>query len=296
VTILMSSFADCVDSIHALQPRETADQTLNPDCVSILYEHGRATPRAVVFLHGITSSPVQFQQLGELFHAHGYNVLIPRMPRHGYRDRLSKDHARITRAEFETYAADALAMGRGLGEHLSVVGLSVSGVLTGWCAQTRAEVDLAVLIAPSFAPFGVPIQLVPALARLARLAPNAFVWWDPRVRARLGPPCGYPRFSTHALAESFLLGADVYHAASTQPPRARHILTITNPRDPAVNNAATRAVVRRWRAHAPAKVQEYQFGRDLGPIHDVIAPYQPYARTEHVHPIVFDLIHSRLGA
>jgi pimeloyl-ACP methyl ester carboxylesterase len=292
----MPSFADSLESIHAVQNREATDPKVNPDCVSILYEHGRPTPRAVVFLHGITSSPVQFQQLGRLFHERGYNVLIPRMPRHGYRDRLNKDQARITRAEFEAYAADAVAMGRGLGEHLSVVGLSVSGVLTGWCAQLRAEVDLAVLIAPSFAPFGVPLQLVPALARLARLAPNAFVWWDPRVRAGLGPPCSYPRFSTHALAESFLLGADVYHAAVTQRPRAEHILTITNPRDPAVNNAATRAVVRRWRAHALAKVQEYQFGRDLGPIHDVIAPYQPYARIELVHPIVFDLIDSRLGA
>jgi pimeloyl-ACP methyl ester carboxylesterase len=218
----MSSFADSLTAMHTLQTREAADPKLNPDCLSILYDHGGPTAKAVVFLHGITSSPIQFQQLGQMFHSRGYNVLIPRMPRHGYRDRLTQDHARLTRAEFEAYAAEAVTLGRGLGERLSIVGLSVSGVLTGWCAQTRAEVDQAVLIAPAFAPFGVPTTLVPALARLARVAPNAFVWWDPRLRAQLGPPCGYPRFSTHALAESFLLGVDVSHAAGREPPRAPH--------------------------------------------------------------------------
>src|SRR5205085_5302535 len=110
----------------------------------ILLDHGAPTPKAIVFLHGITSSPVQFHHLGAQFHSRGYNVLIPRMPRHGYRDRLSHEHALITRADYKAYAAEAIALGRGLGEHLTVGGLSVSGVIAAWCAQTQAAVDQAV--------------------------------------------------------------------------------------------------------------------------------------------------------
>ena len=227
-----------------------------------------------------------------MFHARGYNVLIPRLPRHGYVNRLTRDQGRLSRAELVAFASHAVDLGRPLGEHLTVAGLSVSGVLAAWCAEHRPQVDLAVLIAPAFAPFGVPMTLVPALARLVRAVPDIFIWWDPRRGARLGPECSYPRFSTHAMAESFLLAAELYGVAKHQPPASKAILSVTNARDPAVNNAATRAVVRRWRAHHTTAVQEYGFGPDLGPLHDVIGPYQPNARVNQVYPILIDLIDS----
>src|SRR5437879_13817892 len=119
-----AAYSASLESIRALQSREQADPRLNPACHSILYDHGAPTSKAIVFLHGITSSPVQFQQLGELFHRRGYNVVIPRMPRHGYRDRLTREHAGITRAEYEAYALEGVSLGRGLGERLAVAGLS----------------------------------------------------------------------------------------------------------------------------------------------------------------------------
>src|SRR5919202_3763881 len=180
------TFRDSVELVRRLQARETADPLINSECHSLLFEHGDAARRAIVLLHGITSSPVQFRDLGARFHARGYNVLIPRMPRHGYRDRMSDDHALLTPAEFVQFASDAVEIGRGLGEHLTVAGLSVSGVLAAWCAQHRVDVDLAVLIAPAFSPFGVPLPLAPALSRIALRVPNAFIWWDLRRRARIG--------------------------------------------------------------------------------------------------------------
>jgi hypothetical protein len=241
-------------------------------------------------MHGITSSPVQFRDLGALFFARGYNVFIPRMPRHGYTDRLTRDHANLTSAEFTAYASQTVEIARGLGDHLTVAGLSVSGVLAAWCAQARADVDLAVPIAPAFAPHGVPYQLVRGLTTLARTLPNFFVWWDFRRRARTGPTCSYPRFSTRAMAQSFELGREIFRAAQTRPPACPQILAITNRGDMAVNNNATRAMVRRWRNHAPAAVREYSFGADLGRLHDIIGPYQEYARVDYVYPILFDLI------
>jgi pimeloyl-ACP methyl ester carboxylesterase len=275
--------------MRALLAREAADPRVNPDCGSIVLEHGQPTRRAIVCLHGITSSPTQFKDLGKLFHARGYNVVIPRMPHHGYRDRLSPDHARITVAELKAYATEALEIGRGLGEHLTVTGLSVSGVLAAWCAQTRADLDLAVPIASAFAPRGVPLRLIPVLIRVMRWLPNLFVPWDLRRPVPLAPGCSYPRFSTRALAESFRLGAEVVQAAAWSAPAARSIVVVSNPGDMAVNDAATRAVVHRWRQHGTT-VREYVFGRELGKLHDIIGPYQPGARVDYVYPILFDLI------
>src|SRR5438270_382813 len=123
-------------------------------------------------MHGITSTPVQFHDLGALFFAHGYNVFIPRMPRHGYADRLTADPARLTVAEYTAYARQTVELSRRLGDHLTLVGLSVSGVLAAWCAQTQPDLDLAVLIAPSFALHGVPLSVMPGLTWLAEQLPN----------------------------------------------------------------------------------------------------------------------------
>jgi hypothetical protein len=92
------------------------------------------------------------------------------------------------------------------------------------------------------------------------------------------------------MAQSFLLGADVAAAARRSPPAAGAVVAVTTRRDPAVNNAATRAVLRRWRAHSTANVREYQFGPELGLLHDIIGPYQPNARVDVVYPVLLDLV------
>ncbi len=263
---------------------------MNPACGSILLEHGHAVPRAIAFMHGITSSPVQFRQLGEFFFERGYNVFISRMPRHGHLDRLTRDPARLTVAEYKAYASHTVDLARGLGEHLTVAGLSVSGTLAAWCAQTRPDVDLAMPISPAFGPYGVPFHLVPALVRLGKALPNLFVWWDIRRRAAIGPACSYPLFSTHAVSEAFQLGQEVYQTARTDLPAGKQLLVVTNPRDMAINNYATQTVVSHLRQRSPGFVREFAFGRDLGPLHDIIGPYQPNARVDHVYPILFDLI------
>jgi pimeloyl-ACP methyl ester carboxylesterase len=293
---IATSYAASMERLRSLQARERADARINPDCSSIVFEHGQRVRRSIVCLHGITSSPVQFRDLGELFYSRGYNVVIPRLPRHGYRDRLTHDPARLTVAEYQAYADEAIEIGRGLGAHLTVAGLSVGGVVAAWCAQTRSDVDLAVPIAPSFAPYGVPLRLVPVLSRLVRMVPNIFVPWDLRNPSQRTSSCSYPRFSTHALAESFRLGTEVFRAAARQPPSAGAILAITNAGDTAVNNSATRALIKQWRTHAAANVREYIFEPGLRKLHDIIGPYQPGARVEYVYPVLFDLVDSNQAA
>ena len=92
------------------------------------------------------------------------------------------------------------------------------------------------------------------------------------------------------MVESFRLGADIYSAADTQPPACKQILVVTNPLDMAVNNAMTKALVERWRRFADASIRTYEFGNELGRLHDIIGPYQPTARIDYVYPILLKLI------
>lgn len=200
-----ASYADALARVAALRERDAAE-ALHPNAHLRLLTHGRRTERAIVFLHGITSSPPQFFELGELFHARGYNVLIPRMPHHGLRDRMGPALGRFTGRDLVQYTCEALDAAAGLGQHVTLAGLSVGGVAVAWAAQYRADVHQAVLIAPSFAPYGLPMPLVEPLARVVRRLPNRFFYWHPVERGGYGPPHVYPRFSTHALAETFLLG------------------------------------------------------------------------------------------
>jgi dienelactone hydrolase len=288
----MRDFQTAITHFQAITAHEHADPQINPACRSLLLHHTNTTPRAIVFLHGITSSPRQFADLGQLFFERGYNVLIPRMPKHGYTNRLTSEPKHLASEDFIGYATRAIEIATHLGEHLTLGGLSVSGSIAAWCTQQRPEVDLSVLMAPACAPFGVPIGLVRPLARLTGALPNMFVWWDPRQRARLGPACSYPRFSTHAMAAAFRIAADVYAQARHAPPSVRHILNITNSRDMAVNNGATRKLLRRWQDHG-ALVREHIFRGEVGHLHDFIGPYQPGARPDLVYPLLFELVDQR---
>lgn len=285
-------YAAAVADFAALRERERADPRLNPDAASVLLEHGQPTPKAIVFLHGITSSPRQFADLGAYFFARGYNVLLLRMPAHGFRDRLTTAPGRLTQRDLLDYAVQALTLGRPLGEHLTLAGLSVSGTLVAWAAQTCATLDRAVLLAPALAPYGVPMRLIRPLSRLVLRLPNLMVWWDPFQRARVGPPTSYPKFASHAMAESFALAADLYATSATTAPNVRDILSVTNAHDRSVNNRATAGLLRHWRNHG-ATVREHTFRGEVKGLHDFIGPYQPGARADLVYPLLWDLIDQR---
>ena len=80
-----SNYEEALNRIEAVQAVEAANGDLNPVCLSKLMTHGERTENAIVFLHGFTSCPEQFEQLGEAFFNQGYNVYIPRLPGHGRR-------------------------------------------------------------------------------------------------------------------------------------------------------------------------------------------------------------------
>src|SRR5260370_30125005 len=112
---------------------------VNPVCRTRLYVHGRRTERSVVLLHGFTNCPQQFDDLGKAFYELGWNVLIPRYPRHGYSDRLTNSVAELRADMLIALANRSAEAGAGLGERLTAAGLSLSRTLTGYLAHTPGD-------------------------------------------------------------------------------------------------------------------------------------------------------------
>jgi pimeloyl-ACP methyl ester carboxylesterase len=244
---------------------------VNPACFTRVYTHGRRTDRSLVLLHGFTNCPQQFDALGKHFHDLGWNVLIPRYPRHGYSDRLTTSISELHSDHLIAVANRAAQAGAGLGERLTVAGLSLGGILTGYLAQTNDGIERAVLIAPMLGLRPIPGWGLTTMTELALLLPNFYIWWDSRLREKIGPPHGYPRFSTRAYAALFKTGAALQKAARTSPPKARLIDVITNASEPRLDNRFTYQLIERWRRHG-ATVGTYEFPASDRLPHDLIDP------------------------
>jgi len=258
---------------------------VNPLCHTRLYTHGRRTDRSLVLLHGFTNCPQQFDALGKHFYGLGWNVLIPRYPRHGYSDRLTTSIAELRSEQLVALANRAAEAGAGLGERLTVAGLSLGGALTGLLAQEREGVERAVLIAPMLGLQRMPGPVHPVLAELAYVLPNFWIWWDPKLKDKIEPPHGYPRFSTHAYAALFKIATGVLNAAKAVAPKAGSIVVITNAAEPGLDNRFTYQLVERWRRHG-AVVSTFGFPVSDRLPHDLIDPANPAQNIELVYPVV----------
>jgi len=272
-------YTEAVERIEALRAQE-ASLALNPLCQLQFMTHGEKVERAIVFVHGYTNCPQQFSELGQEFYDLGYNVLIVPAPRHGLADRLTTDQAQLTAEELAAYADQVVDIAQGLGEHVSMAGISMGGAATAWAALHRSDLDLAVLISPAFG-----LQMIPAPATApavnAFLAlPNLYQWADSDLKAENGPDYTYPRRSTRALAQTLRLGLAVQAQTAEVAPAARSMLVITNANDPSVDNALAAEMVASWRERG-VDVETYEFAEDLQLKHDLIDPSQ------QTQPIVY---------
>ncbi|HZV76283.1 MAG TPA: alpha/beta fold hydrolase [Candidatus Babeliales bacterium] len=259
-----------------------------PQARTALLEHGRSAPVAIVLFHGLTNNPAQYARLAPMLYERDVNVLVPRLPTHGDRDRLTKAPASLTAEMLLSAAYEAVDIACGLGERVAVLGISMGALLAAYLAQFRA-IALAVPVAPSFALLHLPHPVSRFVARVGLRLPNRFLWWDPRVRADEPPLTAYPRFSTRALMQSLRIGDAVYEASARQPPLAERIVTVVNRTDPAVNNHVAKRISAAWSAGDPGHVSYVEL-RGLPHVHDIIDPQQPLARTGEVYPKLFEAL------
>lgn len=266
---------------------EQRDERIDPRYVGRSWLQDGVAPVAVVLLHGLSNAPPQYDRLAPGLAARGHAVLVPRLPYHGYRDRMTDALADLRAADLEQAAIEAITIAALCGDRVVVLGISVSGALAGWLAA-RTAIDTAIAVSPFCGLRGVPGGLNDALGTALRLAPNCFSWWDPRAKEEQPPLHGYPRFATRALGESLFLSTTMREPGSTT--HARCVFLVLNQREPAVNNAF--ALHRFGELAADGITLTTVELQRAPPVHDIIEPAIPEARTEFVYPRLVELIES----
>lgn len=247
--------------------RRDEEAACNPAGVSLLLTHGRATPRAYVFVHGTTNSPRQFEELGSLLHARGHNVLIPRMPRHGLRSGRLSELRRLSAEDLRDYADEAVDLAGGLGDEVVAVGISGGGTVVAWMAQNRPQVAVALLLAPFLGVRGASPAASNLMGNFFSRTPS-FALEDPLEPRR---DWVYRGQATRALAQTLRLGRSVFRRAADVAPQAGCLLVLTTPHDAQVSNGATARLVGLWRARGSA-VTHAEFDAALNIPHNSIDP------------------------
>jgi len=280
-------YSDAMSIAKGLQDLDGPN--VNPLCHTRVYTHGERVKRSLVLLHGFTNCPQQFDALGRQLFDRGWNVVIPRYPRHGYTDRLNTSIGELRADHLTAVANRAAEVGAGLGERLTVAGLSLGAILSGLLAHSRGDIQRAVLIAPMLGLKPLPGPALTAMSAAAKALPNFYMWWSNELKDSLGPAYGYPRFATHAYAALFDCGRQLARSARKEPPRAKSIAVITNAGEPRLDNRFTYRLVEAWRRHG-ADVETFEFPASDKLTHDLIDPGNAAQRTDHVYPVVTRLI------
>src|SRR5215216_1891309 len=84
----VQNYHEAITRVKAMQEEDNQDHSWDV-CITKLYDHGSQTEHVIVLLHGFTTCPQQFDELGKQYYQAGCNVLIPRIPHHGLSDRLT---------------------------------------------------------------------------------------------------------------------------------------------------------------------------------------------------------------
>ncbi len=265
---------------------ERDDERISEAGRTILLSHGVERPRAVVLFHGLTATPKQFRRYASDLFARGHNVLVPRLPKHGYRNRLTDALAGLTEEDLRDLARESIVAAGALGARVTVAGFSAGGTIALWLAQRHA-LDRAVAIAPFLGVAAIPTPCMNVGANVLLRLPNWFVWWDPIRRERQMPDDGYPRYATHALAQLYRLSRAVMRDAC-EPPAARAVTVVLNGGEASVSNGAIRATVRRWGA-AGARIERVDL-RGMPPSHDIIEPERNPTLAARIYPAILEAI------
>jgi pimeloyl-ACP methyl ester carboxylesterase len=293
-----ASYADATARVAALQAEETSGY--NPLCTTQLLTHGQKTARAIAFIHGYTNCPNQFLQLGQQFYDLGYNVLLVPLPYQGLADQMTTDLSQLTAEKMAAYADELVDISHGLGDRVTLVGLSQGGVVAGWAGQTRGDLDQAVLVAPGFGLKLVPTPITILTTNAALLLPEMYLWWGDLIKFNPPPPPpldpnglqAYPRFSVHGLAQQLRLGEATQALAGRGAPSAHSLIVVTNAADLSVENTVTARLVDTWRAHG-ANVSTYEFPASLQLDHDMIDPHRADQHVDVVYPKLIELINGQ---
>jgi alpha-beta hydrolase superfamily lysophospholipase len=288
IASMISAYSAAVERIQVWIDSEKARTDLAFHSQARLQQ--RKTERALLIFHGVTNSPEQFRPLSELFFERGYNVFIPRHPGHGHTDRTGRAMSGYRLKKALDHASSALEITCGLGERITVVGLSGGANLCAWLAQTRPEIDLAVVMAPYLGIAAIPVWATGAAFQVMGALPDVHSWWDPRTKMEnpFSPPFAYTGFMTHALQQMGSFGQQVKQLARRSPPKARRVLLIHNANDLAVNRDEIEQLRQIW-AGFPGFTY-YEIPKEAQVEHDFISLGINAKRNKALYPKLLELV------
>lgn len=280
--------ATYADSAARIQAVIDAEQGQVCDiCGTRLYTHGDRTQKAVILVHGLTNSPRQFQEIGQQLYNDGYNVFIPRLPFHGLKTHTVSELGNTTTEDLRQFSDQTIDMATGLGDELTVVGLSAGGTVTGWVTQHRGEVKKTVLIAPLYGLHGIPQVGNTFIGNLFNRFPDidfSLSSEPPRESVYLG-------WSTRGIAEYQVFSRAARPTDAFPGSQVKDIVLVTNGNDHTINSNIAGAVVDEWEG-AGATIMRYQFDASLGLPHDMVDVTSVGDKSQWINPILIGLIES----
>ncbi len=244
---------------------------LDDEMRTTVLDHGRRTSRVLVLLHGLTASPRTWRDFARARFERGENVLVPRLPRHGHADRMTRALDQLRPEELIAHARRIMRAAESLGDEIVLVGHSLGGALALHVAHGDARVARAIAVAPFIGIKRLPHDWHVFARRVLERVPAPFVYWDPFDRGRSAPQHGYPRYTMRSLAAGLAIGDALREDARVGPPGAASIEIVRNASETSVNNGAIDDLVERWRAVGGANVRVHSLV-GLGPSHDIVEP------------------------
>ncbi len=282
------AYADALGAISASV--QEAGEEVNPLCHTQALTRGIESDHVVVIFHGLGTCPQQFATFAQMLVGSGANVLLVRLPHHGLADRLTDAPANSTAEQALREAGHWIDVAHGLGDKVTVLGFSGGGGIAAYLAQTRSDIDRAVVVAPLLGVQALPAAGTRPISTLARLLPNWWGWFNPALKENVeGPTYTYPRYASRSLAEFLRIGLKDAELAAAQPPATTDIRVLLNGGDEVLRNEPARALVESWQAHG-IDVQLYEFPAGAGLKHDMIDPGQPYQQVNVVYPVLMEAV------
>jgi pimeloyl-ACP methyl ester carboxylesterase len=280
-------YGEALSRFQKIQGTEGSE--LNPVCLSILLTHGKRTKHVVVFFHGLTNCPEQFREIGRTFYELGYNVLIPRLPRHGLADRKVENLTSLKAEELRDCADTSVDIACGLGEKVYVAGLSAGGTMAAWVAQNRSEVARVLLIAPALGlTLRENLRSQWVMALLFPLIPDIRTDWY----YTSAPTHTYTGFSSRALGQLLRLSKATFAGAFHQAPKVQDVALVTSQSDDAVSDFVTWRLVGLWRKKGLVRFASVDFPEVMKIEHDMIDPAQKNQQTDIVYPVLVKLLNA----
>jgi len=246
---------------------------------SYLLTHGEKTPRVYVLVHGITNSPIQWLEFGEMMYQQGHNVLILRMPRHGLKSRSIDELKHLTPDELRMYSDQIIDIATGLGEEVYVAGISGGGTVASWVSQNRAEVDRTFMLSPFLGVGEIPDFVSTLLMNAFFRLPSIDIF-SPTENIR---DYAYAGETTRGISVFLMLGRSVRATVlDTDTPPHGKIFIQTTAVDTAANNDSTEILYKVWLA-AGADVTMDQFDASLLVPHNSVDPAADPQNTQRVY-------------